>query len=170
MLWLMPVIWMVMGILQVLSIRSFLASLLGMLTVFWVIGGVSFLIGDFNFLLTYLKDLIHFQTFSISRISSAEISFIAFLAVLMISAIISFWPKQHLDKLRTRNYLNSILLLWFAMLILWFFSANDESYMLPLFSLSSLVIANFFSLVDSLFSRLMFFALLILSVTVFLYN
>jgi len=170
MMWLMPAIWMVMGILQVLSIRSFLASLLGILTVFWVIGGISFLIGDFNFLQAYLQDLIHFQMFRLSGITSAEISYIVFLAVLMISAIISFWPKQHLDKLQTRNYLNSVLLLWFAMLILWFFSANDESYMLPLLGLSSLVIAHFFSLVDSLFSRLMFFALLILSVTVFLYN
>jgi hypothetical protein len=169
MLWLMPAVWLVMGILQVFNLKSFLASILGMLTVFWIIGGISFLIGDFNYLLAFSQDLINFQMFRITGISPAEISYIAFLAVLMISAIISFWPKQHLDKLRTRNYLNSVLLLWFAMLILWFFSANDESYMLPLFSLSSLVIAHFFSLVDSLYSRLMFFALLILSVTVFLY-
>ncbi len=166
-LWLMPAIWLVMGVLQVFNLRSFLASILGMLTVFWIIGSISFLLGDYNYLLAYLKDLIHFQLFGLSGISPTEITFKAFLAVLMISAIISFWPKQHLDKLRTRNYLNSVLILWFVLLILWLLSGNDESYMLPLFSLSSLVIAHFFSLVDSLFSRLMFFALLILSVTVF---
>ena len=169
MLWLMPAIWLVMGVLQVFNLKSFLASILGMLTVFWIIGGISFLVGDFNYLLAYSQDLIDFQMFRITGISSAEISYIAFLAVLMISAIISFWPKQHLDKLRTRNYLNSVLLLWFAMLILWFFSGNDESYMLPLFSLSSIVIAHFFSLVETLYTRLLFFALLTLSVTVFLY-
>ncbi|HET9570458.1 MAG TPA: hypothetical protein VFP20_03500 [Bacteroidales bacterium] len=169
MLWLVPAIWMVMGILQVFSLKSFLASLLGILSVFWIIGGVSFLIGDYSYLLAYSKDLLQFQLFPIYGVTSTEISYIAYLAVLMISAIISFWPKQHLDKLRTRNYLNSVLLLWFAMLILWFFSSNDESYMLPLLGLSALVMAHFFSLVDSLYSRLMFFALLILSVTAFLY-
>lgn len=167
-LWLMPAIWLVMGVLQVFNFRSFLASILGMLSVFWIIGGISFLIGDYGFLFAYAKDLIGFQLFSLSEISSTEISYLAFLAVLMISAIISFWPKQHLDKLRTRNYLNSVLVIWFALLALWFFSANDESYMLPLLSLSSLVIAHFFSLVDSLFSRILFFALLGLSVTVYL--
>ncbi|MCX6307488.1 MAG: DUF6427 family protein, partial [Bacteroidia bacterium] len=167
-LWLMPTIWLVMGVLQVLNLRSFLASILGMLSVFWIIGGISFLIGDYGFLLAYANDLIGFHLFSLSDISSSEISYIAFLAVLMISAIISFWPKQHLDKLRTRNYLNSVLMIWLALLLLWFFSGNDESYMLPLLALSTLVIAHFFSLVDSLFSRIMFFALFGLSVTVYL--
>lgn len=167
-LWLLPAIWLVMGVLQVLNIRSFLASLLGVLSVFWLIGGVSFLLGDYGFLLAYLKELVGFEWFSLSGISPSEISYIAFLAVLMISAIISFWPRQHLDKLRTRNYLNSVLLMWFALLILWFFSSNDERYMLPLISLSTLVIAHFFSLVDTLFSRIMFLVLLVLSVTVFL--
>ena len=167
-LWLMPVIWLVMGVLQVMSLRSFLASILGLLSVFWIIGGISFLMGDYGFLLAYSKDLINFHLFNISGILSSEISYIVFLAVLMISAIISFWPKQHLDKLRTRNYLNSVLMIWFALFILWFFSANDERYMLPLLSLSTLVIAHFFSLVDSLFSRILFFALLGLSVTVYL--
>ena len=167
-LWLMPAIWLIMGVLQVLNIRSFLASILGLLTVFWLIGGISFLIGDYGYLLAYSKELIGFELFSISTISSSEISYLAFLAVLMISAIISFWPKQHLDKLKTRNYLNSVLLMWFALLILWLFSSNDESYMLPLMGFSTLVIAHFFSLVDSLYSRIMFFALLGLSVTVYL--
>lgn len=167
-IWLMPAIWLVMGVLQVFNLRSFLASILGMLSVFWIIGGISFLMGDYAFMLAYVKDLVGFQLFNIAEISSSEITYIAFLAVLMISAIISFWPKQHLDKLKTRNYLNSVLLLWFALLILWFFSSNDESYMLPLMSLSTLVIAHFFSLVDSLYSRIMFFALLGLSVTVYL--
>jgi len=167
-LYLIPVIWLVMSVLQVMSIRSFLASLLGILSVLWIFGGVSFLIGDFSFLLAYSSDLINFHMFDFSAISSPAISYIVFLAVLIISAIISFWPKQHLDKLQTRNYLNSVLLIWFALLILWIFSGNEESYMLPLFALSSLVIAHFFSLVDSLFSRIMFLALLGLSITVYL--
>ena len=100
-LWLMPAVWLVMGVLQVLNLRSFLASILGMLCVFWIIGGISFLIGDFAFLLAYAKDLVGFELFNIAKISSSEITYIAFLAVLMISAIISFWPKQHLDKLKT---------------------------------------------------------------------
>jgi hypothetical protein len=151
-----------------LNIRSFFASLLGILTVYWLIAGVSFLMGDYTYVLAYFKDLMGFELFSISAISPTEITYITFLAVLMIAAIISFWPRQHLDKLKTRNYLNSVLLLWLALLILWFFSSNDESYLLPLIGLSTLVIAHFFSLVDSHFSRILFFTLLGLSVVAYL--
>lgn len=167
-LWLMPAIWLVMVVLQVFNIRSFLASILGLSSVFWLIGGASFLMDDYSYLLAYSKDLFEFRLFNSYEIAASEISYIVFLAVLMISAIISFWPKQHLDKLKTRNYLNSVLILWFALLFLWFFSSNDVSYLLPLLSLSTLVIAHFFSLVDSFFARIMFFALLGLSLTVFL--
>jgi len=167
-LWLMPAIWLVMGVLQVFNIRSFMASILGMLSVFWIIGGISFLIGGYGYLLAYSHELLDFHLFRLSGLSPSVVSYIAFLAVLMISALISLWPKQHLDKLKTRNYLNSVLWLWLTLLLLWFFSANDESYMLPLLSFSTLVLAHFFSLVDTLFSRILFFVLLGLSVTVYL--
>jgi hypothetical protein len=133
-----------------------------------LVSGISFLVGDYCYLAGFANDLIAFEWFSLTDVSPSEIYYVSFLAVLMISAIISFWPKQHLDKLKTRNYLNSVLVLWFALLILWFFSSNDKSYLLPLLCLSTLVIAHFFSLVDSLFSRIMFFALLGLSVTAYL--
>lgn len=167
-LYILPTIWLVMGILQMLSFRSFLASIFGILSVFWIIGGICFLVNDFNFFLVYANDLTNFHFNNLSDISTAEISYIAFMVILMISAIISFWPRQHLDKLRTRNYLNSVLLIWFMLLILWLLSANDESYLLPLISLSAIVIAHYFSLVDTLFSRFLFFALLGLSLTVFI--
>jgi hypothetical protein len=167
-LFLMPVIWIVMGILQVFSLRSFLASLLGVLSVFWVLAGVSFLLGNFDFLLMYCQDLIAFKWIDFNIVTPAELTYISFLGLLMISAMISFWPSQHLDKLRTRNYLNSILLLWFALLTLWLFSGNDMSYLLILLSLSALVVAHFFSLVNTFYSRIMFLMFLALSVSVYL--
>jgi len=166
-LYLIPVLWLVMGILQVLNLRSLLASIFGFLTVFWIIAGICFLMEDYTFLIVYSIDLTNFNLSHLAEISTAEISYISFLVLLMISAIISFWPRQHLDKLKTRNYLNSVLLLWFALLFIWLFSANDESYLLPLVGLSAIVIAHFFSLVESLYSRFLFFALIGLSITIF---
>jgi hypothetical protein len=166
-LYLLPVIWLVMGILQVFNLKSFFASLLGVLSVFWVIGGFSFLYGNYDFLLLIARNLIGFELIDITKMSAAEISYTSFLGVLMISAMFSFWPRQHLDKLRTRNYLNSVLLIWFVLLGLWLFSGNDMGYLLILLSLSALVVAHFFSLVDNLYARILFFLFLILSVTVY---
>jgi len=166
-LFLLPVYWMVMGILQILSFKSFSASLLGAVCILWVVGGVSFLIEDYSFLLAFSKDLISFELINLPDFSPAEIAYTSFLGLLMISAMFSFWPKQHLDKLRTRNYLNSILLLWFALLALWVFSGNNMGFLLLLFCLSALMAAHFFSLIDNRFSRSIFVLLMILSVSVY---
>jgi hypothetical protein len=162
-LFMMPVVWMVMGVLQIFSFRNFVASLFGLLSVFWLFGGLSFLFDDYNLLLIYCRNLTNFQGIDFNMVSAAELTYMIFLGLLMISAMVSFWPSQYLDKLRTRNYLNSLLLLWFALLALWLFSGNDMSFLLILLSLSALVIAHFFSLVNSLYSRMMFIVLLILS-------
>jgi len=166
-IYMLPVFWIVMGILQVFSFKSFMASIIGVISVFWVIGATSFLMDDYAFLLDFSQNLISFQLVNFSLFSSAEITYVAFLGLLMISAMIFFWPRQHMDKLRTRNYLNSVLLLWFAVLILWIFSDNEMGVLLLLFSLSALMAAHFFSLIDDRYSRVLFFILIILSVSVF---
>lgn len=166
-IYILLVYWFVMGLLQIFSMKSFLASIIGVISVFWIIGGVSFLMEDYNFLLTYSKDLISFEVVDFTRFSPAEIAYLSFLGVLMISAMVSFWPRQNLDKLRTRNYLNSVLLLWFSLLGLWIFSGNDMGSLLFLFSMSSLMAAHFFSLIDVRFSRALFFAFIFLSVFVY---
>jgi len=166
-IFLLPVFWAVMGILQVFSFRSFSASLIGALSIFWIIGGVSFLFDDYNFLQNFSRELISFEFIDVMSFSPAETAYLSFLGILMVSAMISFWPRQHLDKLRTRNYLNSVLLLWFSLLVLWLFSGNDMGFLLLLFGLSALMAAHFFSLFDIRYSQILFVALMLLSVSVY---
>lgn len=168
-LYLAPVIWLIMMIFRVLTFRSFLSSLLGLLSVFWIIGGLSFIFGDYFFLKVVLNGMTSFELVSFAGMSPSEAAYLFFLGILMISALISFWPRQHLDKLLTRNYLNSMILLWFALLALWLFSGNDLEFLLYLYSLSALMVAHFFSLVDTLYSRTMFFLFLLLSVLVYFF-
>jgi hypothetical protein len=146
-----------------------MASVLGVLSIFWIIGGLSYLFGDYVFLEDTMKGLTSFEFLNIAVMTPSETAYMAFLVILMISALISFWPKQHLDKLLTRNYLNSVILFWFALLALWLFSGNDLEFLLYLFSLSALLVAHFFSLVDTMYSRMMFFMFLILSVLVYFF-
>jgi len=166
-LYLLPVTWMALWIMQVLDTKSFLSSLLGSISVFWIIGGISFLFQDYSFLSAFSEDLISFVLIDVTTFSSAEITYTCFLGILMISAMVSFWPRRNLDKLRTRNYLNSVLLLWFALLALWLFSSNNMGYLLLLFCLSALMAAHFFSLIDTRYSRFMLFMFLVLSVSMY---
>jgi len=166
-IFILPVFWIVMGILQVLSFKSFFASLIGALSVFWIIGGVSFLMEDYSFLMSHFNGLIIYEVIDFAKFSPAETAYTSFLGILMITAMLSFWPRQNMDKLRTRNYLNSALLLWFSLLALWIFSNNEMGLLLLLFSLSSLMAAHFFSLTDTRFSRGLFILFILLSIGVY---
>jgi len=166
-IYLLPVFWVVMGILQIFSFKSFFASLVGALSIFWIIGGISFLVEDYSFLFSHFNSLIIYEVVDFAKFSQAEAAYTSFLGILMIAAMLSFWPRQNMDKLRTRNYLNSVLLLWFSLLALWLFSNNEMSLLLLLFSLSSLMAAHFFSLTDTLFSRGLFILFILLSIGVY---
>jgi hypothetical protein len=162
-----PIFWMVMGIIQVFSFKSFFASIIGLISIFWIIFWGSFIFGDYTFLLNFAQDLTSFKFVDFSGFSSAEIVYTSFIGILMISAMLSFWSRLNLEKLRTRNFLNSLLLLWFGVLILWLFSGNNMGFMLFLFSLSALIIAHFFSLIDTFYSRSLFFIFIVLSVSMY---
>lgn len=166
-IYLLPVFWIVMGILQIVSFKSFFASLVGALSIFWIIGGISFLVEDYSFLWHHYNGLMIYEVIDFAKFSPAEAAYKSFLGILMIVAMLSFWPRQNMDKLRTRNYLNSILLLWFSLLALWIFSNNEMGLLLLLFSLSSLMTAHFFSLTDTRFSRGLFILFILLSIGVF---
>lgn len=168
-LYLMPVIWLMMILFRVFNLKSFTSSLLGVLSIFWIIGGLSFFFGDYVFIKGMLAGLTSFKLIDINEINIAEFGYMGFLFILMFSALIYFWPKQHLDKLLTRNYLKSIILLWCSLLTLWIFSGNDLEFLLYLFSMSALVVAHFFSLVDTFISRILFVLFLIMSLIAYLF-
>lgn len=166
---LLPVFWWVMLVMQVLNARTFLTSLLGILVIAWLLAGASFVLDDWRYLKAFSSEVIEFRMLDFFSLPKSETILLLFLAILFLSALLSFWPRQHLEKLKTRNCLNSILVIWLGLASNWFFSSNYVGCLLFLLTISSVVMAHFFSLVDNHYSRFMFFCLMVLSVTAYLF-
>lgn len=164
---LLPIYWCVMIVLQVMGLRTLSTSVLGVFTAGWLVVGLSFLLGDWRFLRTFFSELMDFQLLNGYSLPKPETGYLLFLAIVFLSAMLHFWPKQHLEKLKTRNCINSLLLLWFGLLGIWLFSPNYSDWLLTLFTISSLILAHFFSLVDNFYSRFMFLSMVVLSVVVY---
>jgi hypothetical protein len=161
-----PAFWLVMAVLQVFNVRFFLASLFGLLCVFWLVAGLGFLLENNSLMLTFWAELCAFELLPFTSISTLQTAYLALLLLLFLSAVVSFWPKQHLDKLKTRNYLNSVLILLFFLIAIWLFSGSNPGYLLPLLAFLSLFIAHFFSLEDTLYAKVQCGIFLLLSVVV----
>lgn len=162
-LFLIPVIWIMMSLFRVFSFKTFISSVLGFTIVYWVVVAFSFIFGNYQFLNTTVSELTDFKLFNINGIGLSELIYMIFLIILVVSSLIYFWPKQHLDKLLTRNYLNSVIFIWFSLLTLWMFSGNDLEFLIFLFNMTSIVVAYYFSLYDTIVSRILFISFLVIS-------
>ena len=164
MVYLLPVLWLVMVILQSFNIKTFLASLIGFLSIFWIVAGVSFVIGDFQYLYVFWDDITSFQLLDFREISIAGDIFCVFQIMLTLIVSVYFLNSQHRDKLHTRNNIFSLLLLLVALSVLCLFSGDSfTAFMFIFLSVESIILGYFFSLEDNLFTRTLFVLCFILS-------
>jgi hypothetical protein len=157
--YLLPVYWLIMMVLQSMNMRSFWSSVLGFGVVAWLIAGISFLLEDFRVMTIFWSEIQNVHLVNVLELSHSEMAFIGLMLFLVLVSMTAFWSKQHLEKLKTRNNLNSFFLFWMGLLALWLISSNDSFALLHVTTFSALLIAHFFSLTDSLFARLLFFLL-----------
>ena len=100
-----PILWALMLTrLQTLSWRTFLASLLGIITPYWL--GSCWMIyqEDFTWLINHFALLMDFGLpFDFSILNTGQIATFAFLIVLAVIGTVHFWRTSTYDKIRIRQ-------------------------------------------------------------------
>ena len=100
----LPLFWLLMGTnLQMLSWRTFSASLLGLLTPYWFAGCWMVWQEDFEPIANHFVQLADFGVpLSILLLSPGQLVFYAVLCILAITGIVHYIRSHHSDKIRTR--------------------------------------------------------------------
>lgn len=160
---LIPVMWLIVTAFRGISVRSFLSTVLGAACVYWIVAVYIILSGKTEYFDVFVNAMLQITLPDFNRVSVVEVVYLIFMSILIISALISFWPKSHLDKLITRNHMNSIIIILLSLIGIWLFSNNSIELLLIIFCLLSLITAHYFSLVDTRFSRVMFILLIAFS-------
>jgi hypothetical protein len=168
--WLLPFYWFAAFQLQSLTLKNILSSIIGFVTIYWLIGGVSFLLDDFNYLRLWADNVWAFEWMAFKTVSPSSFAFLCGLALVLIVAVGAFIGQRNQDKLRTRNQLYGFMVLWLGSKVLWISAAKANAAFLFLLMIPTLVFwAHYFSLRDSRFARLLFVALLVLCLLAFLF-
>lgn len=167
---LIPVIWLIITSFRGISLRSLFSIILGAAGIYWMVAIYIILSGKTEYLNMFANALLKITLPDFNKVSVVEVVYLIFMSALMISALMSFWPKSHLDKLITRNHMNSIIIILFTLIGIWLFSNNSIELLLYIFCLLSLIASHYFSLVDSWFSRVMFILLIAFSLLFYFLN
>lgn len=160
-----PVYWIMMIFISSLSLRTFIASLLGLLTPYWfaITAVLLFYKGDFTPFTN------HFLPFgevgflnSYSTIPLSHYLTYAFLIILTIIGIVHFLRTSYNDKIRTRQFYYSIMFFNIVVLVLMplFPQHSDLLFRLAII-LTSPLIGHFIALTNTKITNIAFILILI---------
>lgn len=164
-LWFIPLFWYGLYRFRMLTVRSFLASVVGVVTIYWFLLGWCVWTRDFSPFAVF-PSLIKIQLLTPDYTNWVNWIGILWIIILTLIAIVNIISHDFDDIQRTRQYLYHLILFafWSFALALLFAQSADEFLQVACIP-SSLLMAHFFTLVRHKFVRGLFYFTIVLFVT-----
>lgn len=169
--YLLPVFWIGMYMMKTLSFRSFLASLIGILTPYWFAFFYFAYYNNYTPLLNYLQSIVDFRIINFTEVPLFTWIHLGITVLATIFAIGHSMFSSFNDKIRSQSYLNFlffILICTYALIIVDFQRSGSIIYLSYL--ISAFLISHLFASVKGRFSSFLFQALLITYALVLLWS
>jgi len=144
-LWFLPLFWFGMYLFRCLSSRSFIASLLGVLTVYWFVLGWAVWQGDYTVFTIPAASLVNFSIAHFRLDSWLDWCSLIFTILLTILASVNILTYEHEDSLRSRQFLSFLMLfaMW-ALGLFFLYEHSSEEFIHVAVVASATLIAHFF--------------------------
>ncbi|MDH6313254.1 hypothetical protein M2137_002044 [Parabacteroides sp. PFB2-10] len=145
-LWFVPLFWIGMHMFRSLSPKSFMASLIGVTVVYWLLLAWAVWTGDYTCFTIPAQSLADFRPFFWHFSDWIEWVPILIVVSLVVTAFVNVMAHELADSLRTREFLSFLMLLiaWSTILFFLYEQASVE-FMHMMAVPSSTLIAHFFA-------------------------
>ncbi len=169
----LPILWMLTAFFTLsLSVRTFFASLLGLITPYWFAAGYYFYTGNLPDLVKHFTEFISFRTlFDYSGVTDHQLVNLGFIALLTVISAFHFIRTSYADKIRTRMIYESLIMVSAASLA---FIVLQPQYIHEaggiLVVSASPLIAHFITYTRGKVSNITFITMLVLTVLILAYN
>ncbi|MCR5271013.1 MAG: hypothetical protein K6D91_08380 [Prevotella sp.] len=170
-LYFIPLMWLLtLLMLQSLNFHTWLASILGTITPYWLIGSWYIYKQDFNILSSHFEPLLTWQSPTDDQtLTPIRIIIFVIIALLFVLGAINFWSKSYEERIRTRQYYGFLLWMVLALCIFVLFQPQYYDKLIRVIIVCACpFIAHFFTLNNSKITNYLFFItltfMLILSV------
>ena len=172
-LYYVPLLWLFMGThLQSLSWRNWGASILGLLTPYWICSCWLIWQRDFTPLVLHFSQLITFQApFQYTILDIGHIAVYALLVLLSIIGTVHFIRQHHYDKIRIRQLYGFFI--WMNLTTALFIALQPQHYdvlIRIMFVCTAPLIGHFLALTHTKVTNIAFFLIVIVTLVVTGYN
>jgi hypothetical protein len=170
-IFLLPIFWIGMYMMKTLNLRTFAASLIGVLTPYWFAFFYYAYIDNYTPLLEHLLSIIDFQWINLWNAPLYTWIHLGITLLASLFAIGNTIFSTFTDKIRTRSYLNFLFLFListYALFVVDFGRSGSALYLIYL--ISAFLIAHLFASVRGRFSSLLFYTLLYTYIIIYLWS
>lgn len=145
-LWFLPLFWIGMYNFRSLSLRTFLASVLGVGTVYWFLFGWCVWFGDFTPFTIPFSTLFKIRLLAATEVGLLNWAGIGVMALLTAVSAINILTHEYEDVLRTRQYLSFLITMTVWAFALYFlYEQSSEEFLETACVPASILIAHFFT-------------------------
>lgn len=163
-LYLIPVCWIGFMMLRSFSLRTFLASLFGILAPWVIFLSYLYFIHKLNILWTVFSGFN--LSFSLQSLSLIELIYTGLMLIILIIAIVGIFSNSNQASIQTRNKLNFLLWLIAVTLFVAIFSIDQLSMFLPLLALIyALLVSHPFTLIKNKIYSTLFLVFVVLNIS-----
>ncbi|MDD4640278.1 MAG: DUF6427 family protein [Bacteroidales bacterium] len=164
-LFLLPLFWLVFNIVNTMNFKRWLVSLMGALTVFWLLVGVLFLSGQLELIPAFFKACLQHGWLFSAEISAMSIVYVFMLFFLIILAVVNFLRQVYSEKISVRSAISFLmvsLLLFFVSLFI--FPAYKADFFLLAIGPASVLLSHYYGTEVNRLSRLALYIFLLAGV------
>ncbi len=172
-LFLLPVLWVLQATnVLAASLRTYCASLLGVIMPYWFMGGYCLYAGEPQTFVEHFYALANWQTpFDFTSVDVHRLVTLAFVVVLGIVGTAHFLAYSYQDKIRTRMIYEMFIALEVCFMVLLMAQPQHFDMLLSLLVVVvSPLIGHFMSLTHSRLSNITFFVLITIAVFLTIFN
>lgn len=167
MLYMVPVYWVAQGMLRSMSVKSFFASIIGVLLPYWMLGGVLVCLDRTDLLMDMGRQLIDVNLPDYTDLTMQQIVSYAYCVLVFCIGASHYLRYSYKDKTRTRAIYNVVVLMGIVkMLMLLAFPAHVLA-LLPVFMVDTAIIGgHYMALSDGKIANVTVFVLLLIAIAV----
>lgn len=169
----LPILWLMMIFFtNTFSVRTFFASLIGVVTPYWFSAGYYFYTDNTDGLIAHFLEFVNYhELFDYSQITAHQVVTFTFVIVLGIIGTIHFLRTSYADKIRTRMIYESFIMMNFITLAFLVLQPQHDYELGGIMTVSTApLIAHFITFTKGKVSNLTFIVLLAVMVVILLFN